>query len=261
VPSSLLLSDYPEFALDPSRIPRHVAIVMDGNGRWACQRGLARCEGHRRGKDSVRAVVELARELGIEYLTLFLFSSENWQRPPTEVRFLMQLFHRYLTTETKRLMKRDVRVVVLGDTSRLPLAVRHALDRAIAMTAGNRSLTTALALSYGGRQDIVGAARRLAQAVADGRIRPDQIDDRLMANELATTGMPDPDLLIRTSGELRISNFLLFQLAYTELYFTDTLWPDFRERDFLKALAAYQARDRRFGTVPGGPGDRLSAAN
>jgi undecaprenyl diphosphate synthase len=255
VASSLLLSDYPEFALDPSRIPRHVAIVMDGNGRWAGQRGLARCEGHRRGKDSVRAVVELAREIGIEYLTLFLFSSENWQRPPAEVRFLMQLFHRYLVTETKRLMKRDVRVIVLGDTSRLPLSVRQALARTVEITAGNHSLTTALALSY------VGAARRLAQAVADGRMRPDQVDDAMLANELATSGMPDPDLLIRTSGELRISNFMLFQLAYTELYFTDTLWPDFRERDFLKALAAYQARDRRFGTVASAPGDRLSAAN
>jgi len=234
---------------------------MDGNGRWACQRGLARCEGHRRGKDSVRAVVETARELGIQYLTLFLFSSENWQRPASEVRFLMQLFHRYLVTETKRLMKRDVRVIVLGDTARLPLAVRRALEQTMAATAGNRSLTTALALSYGGRQDIVSATRRIAQAVADGRLRPDQIDDHLVANELATAGIPDPDLLIRTSGELRISNFLLFQLAYTELYFTDTLWPDFRERDFLKALIAYQMRERRFGTVDGGPGDRLRAAN
>jgi undecaprenyl diphosphate synthase len=256
-----LLSEYPEFELDRSRLPRHVAIVMDGNGRWACQRGLARCEGHRRGKDSVRAVVETVRELRIPYLTLFLFSSENWQRPPAEVRFLMQLFHRYLVTETKRLMKRDVRVIVLGDTSRLPLTVRRALERTMELTAGNRSLTTALALSYGGRQDIVSATRRIAQAVAEGRMRADQIDDQVVANELATAGMPDPDLLIRTSGELRISNFLLFQLAYTELYFTDTLWPDFRERDLLKALVAYQTRERRFGRVESGPGDGLRAAN
>jgi undecaprenyl diphosphate synthase len=202
----------------------------------------------------VRAVVETARELGIPYLTLFLFSSENWQRPPAEVRFLMQLFHRYLVTETKRLMKRDVRVIVLGDTSRLPLTVRRALEQTMEMTA-------ALALSYGGRQDIVTATRRIAQAVAEGRLRADQINDQIVANELATAGMPDPDLLIRTSGESRISNFLLFQLAYTELYFTDTLWPDFRERDFLKALAAYQRRERRFGTVDSSPRDRLRAAN
>jgi undecaprenyl diphosphate synthase len=256
-----LLSDNPEFVLDRSRLPRHVAIVMDGNGRWACQRGLARSEGHRRGKDSVRAVVETARELGIPYLTLFLFSSENWQRPPAEVRFLMQLFHRYLVTETKRLMKRDVRVIVLGDTSQLPLMVRRALDKTMEATAGNRSLTTALALSYGGRQDIVSATRRIAQAVAEGRLGAHQINDQVVANELATAGMPDPDLLIRTSGELRISNFLLFQLAYTELYFTDTLWPDFREHDFLKALRAYQTRERRFGTVESAPRDRLRAAN
>jgi undecaprenyl diphosphate synthase len=234
---------------------------MDGNGRWACQRGLARCEGHRRGKDSVRAVVETARELGIQYLTLFLFSSENWQRPQAEVRFLMQLFHRYLVTETKRLMKRGVRVIVIGDTDRLPVQVRRALDQTVQATAGNRSMTTALALSYGGRQDVVNATRRIALAVAEGRLRPEEITDQTVKNELATAGMPDPDLLIRTSGELRISNFLLFQLAYTELYFTDTLWPDFRERDFLTALAAYQMRDRRFGGVENGPGDRLRAAN
>jgi len=209
----------------------------------------------------VRAVVETARELGIQYLTLFLFSSENWQRPPAEVRFLMQLFHRYLVTETKRLMKRDVRVIVIGEVDRLPVQVRRALEQTVRLTAGNRSMTTALALSYGGRQDVVSATRRIAQAVAEGRLRPEQITGETIANELATAGMPDPDLLIRTSGELRISNFLLFQLAYTELYFTDTLWPDFRERDFLTALAAYQMRDRRFGAVDSGPGDRLRAAN
>ncbi|MGA2412617.1 MAG: polyprenyl diphosphate synthase [Candidatus Binataceae bacterium] len=208
--SSFLLSDFPDLVLDRSRLPRHVAIVMDGNGRWACQRGLARC---------------------------------------------------YLVTETKRLMKRGVRVIVIGDTDRLPVQVRRALDQTVQATAGNRSMTTALALSYGGRQDVVNATRRIALAVAEGRLRPEEITDQTVKNELATAGMPDPDLLIRTSGELRISNFLLFQLAYTELYFTDTLWPDFRERDFLTALAAYQMRDRRFGGVENGPGDRLRAAN
>ena len=242
-------------------MPCHVAIVMDGNGRWASQRGLARSEGHRRGKDSVRAVVEAARELGIPYLTLFAFSHENWHRPGAEVRFLMQLLHRYLTTELKRMMKRDIRVVALGDVERLPAPVRRALERTVAATAENRGMTVALALSYGGRQEIVKAARRLAAAAAAGRISPDQIDEATVANELTVGGIPDPDLLIRTSGEIRISNFFLFQLAYTELYFTETLWPDFRERDLLAALAAYQARQRRFGALDGATAAPLSAAN
>ncbi|HYK63464.1 MAG TPA: isoprenyl transferase [Patescibacteria group bacterium] len=258
---SLLLNDFPNLSLDPSRMPRHVAIVMDGNGRWASRRGLSRHEGHRRGKDSVRAVVDAARELGIPYLTLYAFSSENWGRPTTEVSFLMSLFHRYLITETKRLMKRDIRVVALGDTERLPHRVREALAETVAATRDNRTMTVALALSYGGRQDVVNAARSIARAVADGTMSPDQIDEHVVANELATAGLPDPDLLIRTSGELRVSNFFLFQLAYTELYFTDTLWPDFRERDFLTALAAYQVRERRFGAVTNGTDHRLRAQN
>ena len=234
---------------------------MDGNGRWALRRGLNRCEGHRRGKDSVRAVVEAAREIGIQFLTLFVFSNENWHRPTAEVRFLMQLFHRYLMTEMKRLMKRGIRVVAIGEMARLPGQVRRALAEAIKLTAGNRAMTVALALSYGGRQDMVAAAKRIAEAVAAGRIRPDQVDECAVRRELMTGEIPDPDLLIRTSGELRISNFFLFQLAYTELYFTETLWPDFRERDLLRALAAYQARDRRFGMVENGSALRLSAAN
>lgn len=234
---------------------------MDGNGRWALRRGLNRCAGHRRGKDAVRAVVEAARELGIPFLTLFVFSSENWQRPNTEVRFLMQLFHRYLMTETKRLVKRDIRVVAIGDMGRLPAQVRRALDQTIEMTAKNRSMTVALALSYGGRQDILAAVKRIAEAAAAGRIRPDQVDETMLQGKLMTAGLPDPDLLIRTSGELRISNFFLFQLAYTELYFTNTLWPDFRERDLLTAVAAYQSRERRFGTVDEPSPVPLSAAN
>ncbi len=234
---------------------------MDGNGRWARVRGLNRCEGHRRGKDSVRAVVETARQLGIPYLTLFAFSNENWQRPKTEVRFLMQLFHRYLITESKRLMKRDIRVVAIGEMSRLPAAVRRVLSDTIRLTAGNRTMTVVLALSYGGRQDVVEAARRIAEAVAAGRIKPEQVDERMLQRELLTWNIPDPDLLIRTSGELRLSNFLLFQLAYTELYFTETLWPDFRERDLLRALCAYQGRTRRFGMVDDGASISLSAAN
>jgi undecaprenyl diphosphate synthase len=222
---------------------------MDGNGRWATRRGLNRCEGHRRGKDAVRAVVEAARELGIPYLTLFVFSNENWQRPSTEVRFLMQLFHRFLITEGKRLMKRGIRVLTIGDGSRLPSAVQRALATMVEQTRENRAMTVVLALSYGGRQDLVAATRRIAAAVATGALSADQISEELIERELMTAGIPDPDLLIRTSGELRISNFFLYQLAYTELYFTDTLWPDFREHDLLKAVAAYQSRERRFGTV------------
>lgn len=258
---SLPLSEFPELSIEPDRLPRHVAIVMDGNGRWARQRGLARSEGHRRGKDSVRAVVDTARELGIPCLTLFVFSNENWSRPSTEVRFLMHLFHRYLVTETKRLMKRDIRVVVLGEPQRLPPEVRRVLDRMIEATANNRSMTVALALSYGGRQDIAAAARKIAEDVAANRITPGQVDELLLASHLTTAGLPDPDLLIRTSGELRISNFFLYQLAYTELYFTETLWPDFREREFLRALVAYQLRERRFGALEGSPNHRLRAAN
>lgn len=250
--SSLLpLSDFPQLSLEPARLPRHIAIVMDGNGRWATRRGLNRHEGHRRGKDAVRAVVEATRELGIPYLTLFVFSHENWQRPATEVRFLMQLFHRYLITEGKRLMKRGIRVMTIGDPSRLPAGVARALAEMVEQTRENCALTVLLALSYGGRQDIVAAAQRIAQAVAAGALRPDQVNEQLVAGELATAGVPDPDLLIRTSGEERISNFFLYQLAYTELYFTETLWPDFREADLLKAIVAYQARARRFGAIDG----------
>ncbi len=259
---NLPFEEFPDFSRDPQRLPRHVAFVMDGNGRWANQRGLARSEGHRRGKDSVRAVVDTALELGIPCLTLFVFSNENWHRPGPEVRFLMQLVHRYLMTETKRLTKRGIRLVAIGDTARLPVEVRRVLEQAIVATCGNTAMTVALALSYGGRQDIVNAIHQIVREVAAGVIAPDQIGEEMLCNHLATAGLPDPDLLIRTSGEQRISNFFLYQLAYTELYFTETLWPDFREREFLKALAAYQARERRFGALENGlPNQRLRAAN
>jgi undecaprenyl diphosphate synthase len=262
VSSSLPWEEFPELSREPARLPRHVAFVMDGNGRWARQRGLARSEGHRRGKDSVRAVVDTALELGIPYLTLFVFSNENWHRPGPEVRFLMQLVHRYLMTETKRLMKRGIRLVAVGDTARLPVEVGRVLEQAIAATAGNHRMTVALALSYGGRQDIIGAVRQIARSVVEGALTVDQIDEQLLKGHLATAGLPDPDLLIRTSGEQRISNFFLYELAYTELYFTETLWPDFREREFMAALSDYQARERRFGALDGnGANHRLRAAN
>jgi undecaprenyl diphosphate synthase len=233
--------------LDPTRLPRHVAVIMDGNGRWAQRRGLARIEGHRRGKDSVRAVVETARSLEIPYLSLFAFSTENWRRPRREVDALMALLRRYLRTEIKRLMKNEVRVRAIGDLERLPESVRRELERVIELTRDNARLTVGLCLSYGGREDIVEAARRIAREVQAGRLDPAEIDERAFAAHLGTAGMPDPDLLIRTSGEMRISNFYLWQTAYTELYVTETLWPDFREQEFIRALAEYQQRERRFG--------------
>lgn len=233
--------------LDLARLPRHVAVIMDGNGRWAQRRGMSRIEGHRRGKDSVRAVVEAARRLGIPYLSLFAFSTENWQRPRREVDGLMRLLLRYLRTEVNKLMKNEVRVLAVGDVTRLPDPVRRELERVIELTRSNSRLTVGLCVSYGGREDIVEAARRLARAARDGQIDPEAIDQTVFANTLGTAGFPDPDLLIRTSGEMRISNFFLWQIAYTELYVTDTLWPDFRETEFISALVHFQQRERRFG--------------
>jgi undecaprenyl diphosphate synthase len=233
--------------LDLARLPRHVAVIMDGNGRWAQRRGLSRIEGHRRGKDSVRAVVESARRLGIPFLSLFAFSTENWQRPRREVDALMRLLLRYLRTEMNKLMKNEVRVRAIGDTGRLPDSVRHELDRVIERTRDNRRLEVGLCVSYGGREDIVEATRRIARAARAGTLDPETIDQSTVAAQLGTAGFPDPDLLIRTSGEMRISNFFLWQIAYTELYVTETLWPDFREPEFLRALAHYQQRERRFG--------------
>jgi len=263
VATSLPLSDFPNLSLESERLPRHIAIVMDGNGRWATRRGLARFEGHRRGKDSVRAIVEAAREIGIPYLTLFAFSSENWQRPTGEVRFLMDLLRRYLLTETKRLMKREIRLVTIGDSSRLPAPVQRALQQVIDLTKDNGGMTVALGLSYGGRQDVARAMQRLAREVASGNLKPEEIDEFKIGESLDTRGLPDPDLLIRTSGEMRLSNFILYQAAYAELYFADTLWPDFREREFLAAIEAYQRRERRFGalTESNQSNSRLRAAN
>jgi undecaprenyl diphosphate synthase len=233
--------------LDLARLPRHVAVIMDGNGRWAQRRGLSRIEGHRRGKDSVRAVVETARRLGIPYLSLFAFSTENWQRPRREVDALMRLLLRYLRTEVNKLMKNAVRVLAIGDMTRLPEPVRRELERVIELTRNNTRLTVGLCVSYGGREDIVAAARRIAREACAGRLDPDAIDQSTVANHLGTAAFPDPDLLIRTSGEMRVSNFFLWQIAYTELYVTETLWPDFREAEFIRALVHYQQRERRFG--------------
>jgi len=235
---------------DPQRLPRHVAIIMDGNGRWAQQRGLSRIAGHRRGKDSVRAVVETARRLGgIEYLSLFAFSTENWARPRREVDALMGLLRRYLRTELGKMMKNEIRLLTVGDTTRLPPALQRNLQETVDATKENRRMTVVLAVSYGGREEIVHAARALARQARDGQLDPERIDEATFDAHLHTAGIPDPDLLIRTSGEMRISNFYLWQSAYSEIYVTDTLWPDFREAQFLEALVRYQQRERRFGRV------------
>jgi undecaprenyl diphosphate synthase len=220
---------------------------MDGNGRWATRRGLSRIEGHKRGKAAVRAIVEAAAELGLEYLTLYAFSTENWQRPANEVRALMSLLQRYLRTELHKLMKNGIRLQAIGDLSRLPVAVRRELESVIHTTRENTGLTVVLAVSYGGREEIVAAARALASAVLEGRLTLQEINERTLTQRLWSAGIPDPDLLIRTSGEFRLSNFLLWQLAYTEIYVTATLWPDFNREEFYRALADYQGRERRFG--------------
>jgi len=233
-----------------NRLPRHVAIIMDGNGRWAEQRGLSRLHGHRVGKDSVRAVVESARKLGIRYLSLFAFSTENWNRPPKEVDALMQLPRRYLASELDKMMKHEIRLVAVGSLRRLPPAVREALRAAVASTRNNTGMTVVLAVSYGGRDEITDAVRRLARKVKKGAIEPDAITQDVFRRHLATKDIPDPDLLVRTSGEMRVSNFFLWQLAYTEIYVTETLWPDFREREFEEALGFFEQRQRRFGRTP-----------
>ena len=220
---------------------------MDGNGRWATRRGLSRVQGHRRGKESVRAIVEKAREIGIEYLTLYAFSSENWQRPEREVNALMQLLRRYLKSELAKMMRYGIRLRAIGNLRKLPSAVASELREVERRTARNDRMTVLLAVSYGGREEIAAAARKLARQVRDGTIAPEDIGEERFTSALATAGIPDPDLLIRTSGEMRLSNVLLWQLAYTELIVTDTLWPDFREKELLAAIEEYQRRQRRFG--------------
>jgi undecaprenyl diphosphate synthase len=227
--------------------PRHLAIIMDGNGRWAEKRHLPRILGHRRGVETVRKIVTAVRKEEIPFLTLYAFSSENWQRPDEEVGALMGLLGHYLASELKTMRQQDIRLQVIGDTSRLPANVRTILAEAVEETAENRTMTLVLALSYGGRAELVSAARRLAARVLAGEIVPEEIDDAQFVDCLETCGIPDPDLLIRTSGEMRISNFLLWQIAYAELYFCDTYWPDFDEEQLQLALAEYARRQRRFG--------------
>ena len=232
---------------EESPLPRHVAIIMDGNGRWARRRHLPRTAGHQAGVTAVRKTVEHCAKCGIGVLTLFAFSSENWRRPAEEVSVLMRLFEMTLSRETSRLHENGIRLRVIGDRSAFSANLQARIAEAEALTADNDRMTLLIAANYGGRWDITQAARRLARQVAEGRLDPDEIDESKLAAYLSFADLPEPDLFIRTGGELRISNFLLWQLAYTELYFTDVLWPDFDEAELDKALAEYARRERRFG--------------
>lgn len=230
-----------------SNLPKHVAIIMDGNGRWAKQRRLERIEGHRAGVESIRETVKITRELGIPYLTLYAFSTENWQRPQKEVGFLMGLLSEYLDREFKELTKNGIRFQVIGRTDMLPREIQKKIIRNIEETRENKALTLTLALSYSGRCEIVDAVKQIAQKVRSGELNASNITESTVVEHLYTRGIPDPDFLIRTSGEMRISNFLLWQMSYTEIYVTDVLWPDFRRLHFLEAIESYQKRERRFG--------------
>ncbi len=236
---------------EQDRVPAHIAVIMDGNGRWARARGLPRTAGHAKGAEAVKRTLDAAEELGVKYLTLFGFSSENWNRPSDEVGDLMGLLRRYLQSETADLHKRGMRIRVIGDRARFSDDIVTLIEGAEEMTAGNTGLNLTAALSYGGRQDIVAATRVLAQRAADGDLDPATIDDELVSQHLWTRGLPDPDLLIRTSNEQRISNFLLWQCAYTELVFVDALWPDFGRGHLEECIDEFNRRERRFGAVAG----------
>ena len=233
--------------IDLQRLPRHVAIIMDGNGRWAKEHGHDRSFGHENGVTTVRQITEIASEVGLEYLTLYTFSTENWNRPQQEVELLMHLVVTSIEQQTPDLIRNNVRLTAIGDLERMPDFARERLQRCIADTSHCTGLVLCLALSYSSRWEIVQACRRIAQQVQQGSLDVESIDDDIVAANLATAGMPDPDLLIRTGGDLRVSNYLLWQIAYSELFFTDKYWPDFTKNDFIDAIAHYQSRERRFG--------------
>ena len=235
--------------LDTTNLPAHIAIIMDGNGRWAKKRLLNRINGHEKGSDTVRTMVRTCREIGISYLTLYAFSTENWQRPKTEVDALMALLRKFLHSEQKEMIERDIRLRVIGQIDRLPAKVQETLHTTMAATKDNTSMTLILALSYGGRAEITRMVQEVGQKIKHGEIDLNAINDDLIADHLYTRDIPDPDLLIRTSGEMRISNFLLWQIAYSEIFVTPTLWPDFSRDELLEILKDYQNRERRFGRV------------
>jgi undecaprenyl diphosphate synthase len=235
--------------LDMARLPKHVAIIMDGNGRWAASRHMPRVAGHRAGADAVRRAVETSARLGLECLTLYAFSTENWKRPRFEIRALMDLLVEYLRKELRSLKENNIQFRMIGRSEELHISVLEQIRKAELSTFQNTGMRLNIALNYGGRTEIVDAVRKIGREVAAGHLQPDEVDEELISRNLYTRALPDPDLLIRTSGEMRISNFLLWQIAYAEIHVTDTLWPDFREQDLFSALLDYQRRDRRFGRV------------
>jgi undecaprenyl diphosphate synthase len=235
--------------LDTTKLPAHIAIIMDGNGRWAKKRLLNRVSGHEKGSDAVRTVVRACREIGVSYLTLYAFSTENWQRPRFEVEALMSLLKRFLESEQNEMVENNIRLRVIGQVDRLPEKVQDALHQTMKATRDNTAMTLILALSYGGRAEIVRMVQEVATKIRHGEVDPDSITAEMVAAHLYTRDIPDPDLLIRTSGEMRISNFLLWQIAYTEIFVTPTLWPDFNRDELLQILKDYQSRERRFGQV------------
>jgi undecaprenyl diphosphate synthase len=235
--------------LEQERLPKHVAVIMDGNGRWAKKRGLPRIMGHRRGVDTLKDILRCCKDWGVKALTAYAFSTENWGRPLEEVDFLMTLFERVLRQELREMMEEDVQIHFVGNLHALPKSLQLEIERSMEQTRPNQGIQFTVATNYGGRQEIIHACRAIATQVQQGLLQPDQIDESVFEHHLYTAGICDPDLLIRTSGEMRISNFLLWQVAYAELYVTDTLWPDFDRAEFHRALSAYQQRDRRFGKV------------
>jgi undecaprenyl diphosphate synthase len=245
--SKTALSAYPD--LDAANLPSHVAIIMDGNGRWARNRLLNRIRGHERGSEAVRDIVRICRELGISILTLYAFSTENWQRPKTEVSALMNILKKFLESELEEMMEKNIRLNAIGEIERLSEDVRQMLQKVMKLTENNKAMLLNLALSYGGRAEIVRMVREISKKIKNGEIDPGEITSTVVSDHLYTAGMPDPDLLIRTSGEFRISNFLLWQVAYSEIFVTDTLWPDFGKDEFVRILKGYQQRERRFGKV------------
>lgn len=233
--------------IDLTKLPRHIAVIMDGNGRWAKKKGAMRIFGHRNAVKAVREVTEGCGELGVEFLTLYAFSTENWSRPKEEVEGLMELLVNTLKQEIESLMEKQVKLITIGETSHLPTVCRQNLAQAVEMTKNNTRITVVLALSYSGRWEITQATKSMAQDIKSGKLDPAEVNEGVIENYLQTAGIPDPELLIRTSGEMRISNFLLWQIAYTELYMTPTLWPDFRKENLYEAIWSYQQRERRFG--------------
>lgn len=235
--------------LQQERLPRHVAVIMDGNGRWAKRRGMPRIMGHRRGVDVLKDLLRCCRDWGIEALTAYAFSTENWGRPTEEVEFLMMLFERVLRQELREMMQEDVQIRFVGNLAALPPSLQAEIEQAVSKTANNQGIRFTVATNYGGRQEILQACREIASKVQQGLLQPEQIDEALFERHLYTSGICDPDLLIRTSGEMRISNFLLWQMAYAEIYVTETYWPDFDRQEFHQALCNYQQRERRFGKL------------